>query len=395
MSAARSIPAEARLLYRLAGPDGSHTPTSEYSGTSLRWKRLFRLAGQERATSILHHYMKASGAGLIPAAEAARLQRLAMLAEFRMRYLDQRLHEALEHFARAEIRIMLLKGAGLAAAIGVPFYREMVDLDLLVPCDRVPEAWSLLLGLEWRRALDERYDAFYEEHHHLCPLEDARGSGLCLEIHSALFPNDKPFALSTGEVWEEAREVTVGRWPALVPSDSHMALHLCTHFAWSHQMGSGAWRTFLDLSILHANNRLKWGELVSLACRTRAKTCCYWTLRLARRMAGLPVPDAVLAEFAPPLPERMLKALERYFLLALCPPADWEERTLRLGNLFWELAIRPAWSGHGGIRPWGRSKDFIAIDDLESTRQPPPGVALPEQRVARMKQLLREIRAIL
>lgn len=321
------------------------------------WELLGRLATRERALPGLRDRLVAA-AGVLPA-EAAGLQRLAMVAEFRMRHLEQRLLASLDALAARGIDVILLKGAALAATVYGSFVtRSMSDLDLLVRSHEAEAARAALLEAGWTTSEFEDMGRFYEGHQHLPALTDGQGTGLLLEVHTGLFFRGHPFRLAPDDLWRRARTVEFRGRLATVPAANDQLLHLCLHFAWSHLMESGAWRTFRDLDALQRAHEIDWDAFVRLARESRGGSCCYWTLRLARHLAGVPVPAAVMDALRPPLPAFALGRLERHFAANLfdtgpvCP-------SVRMGYTLWRMAVRPGWSGHGRVRPWDRSDDFL------------------------------------
>jgi hypothetical protein len=392
---ARSIAAlgpEARYLFRVAGPAGDATP--EAPSEALEWSRLVGLAQRERATSLLHAYVKRLSSPW-PGDEPRRnLHQLTMVSDFRMRLLAQRLQELLRLLASAGIRVVLLKGAALGAtAYGDFAKRPMVDVDILVAPDRAQEAWTIATTNGWRSIFDDDVSAIYSEHHHLTPLCDVQGAGLGLEIHTALFPAGHPFAFDMDALWSHAHEVNFGNADVLVPSVSHLLLHLSIHFAWSHLMREGAFRAFRDLhTLMSSGTAIDWAELERLAIDSRAATCCYWTFRLARAASGVMVPAEVMQRLAPSIPETVRRRLERYYLALIDPPATWDDSTMRLQKFAWTVGMQPARSGHGEIRPWRRDEAFdpvVGDGGLGDAQQ--SGDLSPLRRA---RQLLRELRLL-
>jgi hypothetical protein len=172
-----------------------------------------------------------------------------------------------------------------------------------------------------------------------------------MEIHDALLPEEHPFRLSTETLWTSARKVTVKGRELTVPDPLHQLWHVCVHFAWSHGMKWGTWRTLRDCDALIKCGQFDWAEFVSFAKTTRAATCCFWTLRLARRFTGAAVPDHVLKALRPPYPEYIVERLERHFASSLFP-SEHRCPSVRLTQRLWAMAVLPRWSGHGAARHW-------------------------------------------
>lgn len=152
-----------------------------------------------------------------------------------------------------------------------------------------------------------------------------------------------------------------------------MILHLAIHFAWSHTMRSAAWRTFRDLRFLTEDSGIDWDEVVRESRRVRATTCCYWTFRLARRWAGVAVPESVLRALRPPMLESGLRVLDQHFVQQWYP-GDLSCPSIRLDWALWRAAIRPKWSGHGSVLPWQRDERFEYPDVTA-----PPADAAPHK----------------
>jgi hypothetical protein len=132
-------------------------------------------------------------------------------------------------------------------------------------------------------------------------------------------------------------------------------LHLSVHYAWSHMLQFGTWRTIRDVAALGRTGRVNWDAVPALAQEHRAGTCVYWTLRLCSQLADVPVPPEVLAALTPPQAESVLRGLERH-LRVQCLPWDSYCPSERVQRLMWNLAVLPWRSGHGRVRPWDHNE---------------------------------------
>lgn len=391
---------EAELLLLTSGWEGGRTPGAETPGArrirellggELDWEKLGWLAERERAAPLLWAHLQSmeSLAGNLPR-QAAHLQRLAMVSEFRMMHLEQRLAESLAALSHAGIEVMLLKGAALALTVYGSFTRRpMVDVDLLVHEGQARRARDVLLKAGWVSSGMEELEKFYEGHHHLPALEDGRGLEVQLELHTALFFEGNPFHFPVSDIWRRAVPVTVRGRRSYVPSSQDQLLHLCLHFAWSHMMNTGAWRTFRDLRALMDAGNLRWDEFVGLARESRGASCCFWTLRLAKDLVGVEVPGEVLDALRPPLAPSTLERVERHFIYHLLPtealcPSVFMARTM------WRVGVRPRWSGHGGVRPWDRNEKLLV-----GGRRPDPVTRRALDQLRNMRGWTRYVRSVL
>jgi hypothetical protein len=328
----------------------------------MQWDRLMLLAARERAIVGLSAQLARTPLhGPLPA-DLANLQRLALVSEFQLTSLHDRLLTLLAVLSKHDIDVLLLKGAGLAhSAYARPTERPMGDIDLLVRPEAAARVWDLALANGWARRRDVPVERSYAEHQHLPPLEDADGLQIGLELHTALFTHQAPFKLPPGQLWERARRITVGGHPAYVASPEDQLLHAALHFAWSHEMTFGAFRTLRDVERILAASPIDWPALVRAARAARGATCCYWTLRLARDLVGVEVPPEVLAELSPRLPERVLRALLRYYAEHALPNPDLIVSSVSLSRALWTLGVRPRAQGHGASRPWLDTEEWVRI----------------------------------
>jgi hypothetical protein len=346
---------------------GQHAPESTVIALTAAGpigEKVINLATRERAVGPVARDLRRLGQGSVPRPVLERLGRMGLVTEFQLASLHDRLGKLLALLARHDIDALLLKGAGLAySAYASLEERPMGDIDLLVRPDVADRAWKLAVENGWRRRKDVAEERSYEDHQHLAPLEDADGLQIGLEIHIALFTQQAPFTLPASGLWERARRITIAGAPALVPSAEDQLVHAALHFAWSHEMTFGTWRTLRDVERIVATNTLDWTDVVARARAIRGGTCCYWTLRLARELAGVTVPDAVLDALSPRLPEPVLRRLTCYFAQQALPTPGAVINSVSLSRALWTLAIRPRAQGHGASRPWLDTEEWVRGPD--------------------------------
>lgn len=354
-----TLPREVQLLALVLGEGGEEGPLCTLLERGIDWAALGWLADRERASSILWRRLAPLPPALVPAEERARLRQVMLITDFQMLRLERRLEETLARLSAEGIEVILLKGAALASTLYPSFaLRPMHDVDLLVRAEQAAEAWALVRQCGWRWDHDERLDPFYAGHQHFPALHDEGAAGMRLELHTALFPEGHPFDLPVSELWAEAEPVPRRGAGIHTLSLHHQLLHLSLHFAWSHMLATGFWRTFRDLGTLIGTGQVDWGEFVRLARRARGGSACYWTFRLMRALGRLDVPETALMALRPPGSELRFAWLERHFISDLVTVAGCP--SVRLRESFWELAMRPDASGHGQSRPWTRTPLFGA-----------------------------------
>ncbi len=79
--------------------------------------------------------------------------------------------------------------------------------------------------------------------------------------------------------------------------------------------------------------------MLAAAVRTRSESCCYWTLRLARSLAVIGVPDVLLDALSPQLGGRISAMLEAHFS-QLVLRADHACPSVELRQRLWEFALQ-------------------------------------------------------
>lgn len=342
---------EARLLFFSASDKANDADLRNLLNGKLDWLELCWIAEREKAIPVVWRRVEDVVAGSIPDEAAAHLRKFARVVTFRMSYLGQLVAASTASLDRMGIQYSLLKGAALACAVYGSFEdRPMVDVDILVKEGDSERAVQALLaaGWVWRADKDRRGD--FSELHHLPALIDPHGL-VSAEVHTSILPHTAPFAITNEEVFRSTRSVSFHNTMVSVPDPVYLLLHACIHFTWSHLFRSGAWRTFRDVQKLIKSYSLDWNRFVEYARFHRAETCCFWTLRLARELIGADVPAGVLAELRPPLPSRILRTLERHFVLILVPSGTLCP-SVRLRRALWTVGILPHYYGHGASRPW-------------------------------------------
>jgi hypothetical protein len=348
---------EARLLFLAGSVSPSDSALRRFVTAGLDWEELAALAQRENAAAVLARQLSFFAAD--PHNPGYQnLRQLARMSAMQMLQLESSLRRTIELLRRHEIEPILLKGAGLVYSAYSSFAdRPMADVDLLVGREEAKSAWAVLQTQGWSPWQTTSDSRRFSGHHHLPRLVHESGT-LPLEIHDALLSQESPFRFSIDEIWARAEKLTARDQLVTVPHAMHQLWHACVHFAWSHEMQWGSWRTFRDVSAIISRGGVDWIEFQNLARSSRATTCCFWTLRLARRLTGAAVPDATLESLRPPYPTFIVNRLERHLLANLVPSAN-SCPSVRLRRRLWEMAIAPRWSGHGASRPWKMSERWM------------------------------------
>jgi hypothetical protein len=378
------LPREAALVFRCADFAADPAEVRALVRVGMDWPRLLRLAEAAVATPSLWRVVAGAPEGVVPPEVQEVLRRSAAVHEFRMRFLSGRLTATIGALRARGIEVALLKGAAVGALVDPTFVaRPMTDLDLLVRRADAAAAQAAARTVGWQEMGDAVLDELLRDHHHLPPLVDPRLPGMRLELHTALFPPDHSFAFTEDDLWQAAAAADGPFAGARVPSVEHLLLHGCLHFAWQHTMQFGAWRTFRLVSALVGTGALDWERFTALARSARGATACHWTLRLARRMSGIAIPEGVLERLAPPGAEWVHRRLEQHFIAGILPGELPPNPSDRMTHLLWRVALRPRWSGHREAGRWTPGHHW---DQVRSGRG-------EEGSAARMRRHLGQTRA--
>lgn len=362
--AAEVLSREARILLLSAGSEPDELELLWLLRGPVDWMRLLGLAAGEKALPVVRDLLDGRDDVEMPQALREHLRRASMIRLFRQGLLEERLEEGAAALARAGIPVVLLKGAALARTVYPGFHaRPMGDLDLLVPGSRSAEVLEILRALGWRSDPETWPPEAYRHHHHLPPLRDGRDPLVRLEIHTDLFVEGHPFTLGAEVIWGGSRPLRVGSAEARIPHPADHLLYVCTHFAWSHTMHKGAWLAFRDVDALARNGGIEWEGLAARARALGVGGPTYWTLHLARVLAGAPVPGEVVEELRPSRSPFLLAPLERHLVAQLLPGDRGSCPSARVRRLAWSMAVPDEGMGRGNVRPWEYRDRFLDLPD--------------------------------
>jgi hypothetical protein len=352
---------ELRFVFRAADPRCEAAELLALSTQIQDWQRVARLTESEGATAVLWRLLRPHAAQL-PMEFVIFLQARTMLADFRMQRLAQRAQDTVAALRGAGIDVLLLKGAAVGAITDPTFrLRPMTDVDLLIGEADAERAKACVLDLDWVEMPEPRLRELLQGHQHMPPFVDPTLEGLRLELHTRLLPADSSFDLTAADLWRHASPAQEPFAGAQVPDLARLAVHSAVHFAWQHEMRFGPWRTFRSFALLTQQAGWDWTAFITIARAARASTSCYWTLRMARTLAGMDVPQAALTALAAPSPEFVRRILDRHFTAVSDPLERPPSPSDRLSTLLWRMALRPRWSGHRAVsrfdpeRRWERA----------------------------------------
>jgi hypothetical protein len=329
---------EMALLLAASRGDPTREPVRRLMAGDINWAELTRLAIESHATPGLWDVV--SRFPDLPA-EAEILQSVAVLNDFRRYHIRSLTARVIRELSGEGIEVLALKGAALlAGAVARPTPRTMSDIDLLVIRGSPEAAWEICRRNGWTLVNESWTQELYQAHHHLAPLLDPDGVKVGLELHRTLLTGVDRMGIDVPGFIARSRMVLVGDTPVRVPSVEDLLLHACLHFAWSNKLHRGAWHAYADVHSILADKEFDWDRFLASAASRRSKLSSYWTLRIGRAVADLPVPDEILERLDPSNGGTYGALLERHFATQITNLNTEESIAQRARRWLWFKAMQ-------------------------------------------------------
>ncbi|MCX7841200.1 MAG: nucleotidyltransferase family protein, partial [Anaerolineae bacterium] len=244
-------------------------PTESPSFTDSDWARLVEYAEREYLAAILYRALKDSQRlAQLPRASAEALRLAYVRANIASWQWTATLGELLAQFARAEIPVVLLKGAALGITLYPdPALRQFGDLDVLIREQDKARAAALLTANGFTPLLDLA-DGFREQFgSEQCYTRRGKRAAT-VDLHWNVI--NRPAYARTTDVewfWARTREVQFNNQCVVVLDWDAQLLHLAEHFFVHHQMRGARWSFDIALLLsLHKSN-LRWDAILDAARR--------------------------------------------------------------------------------------------------------------------------------
>jgi hypothetical protein len=271
------------------------------------WRKLLDTAREHRLGGLLHWQLDRRHAALqVPATVREEAKEAWRTSTRRLLGMQYELSTLSKLLADAGIRSIALKGAFLAYhAYPDAALRPMRDLDILVPEDRLIDAWNVLISAGARPVLggdDELRlnHALRNDKHHMPALLTPSGFSK-LELHrgvqsaASAMDCDRNTLLLDG-VWAHARELSIGTTPIAFPAPTDLLLHLIMHAAYDHLLNNGP-LVLADIAFLLRRHAMDWDRFWRAAEDLEAMRGVVLLLDLASRYwLDLPIEWSAQAE---------------------------------------------------------------------------------------------------
>jgi hypothetical protein len=285
---------------------------------ALPWPGVLHLARSQGIAPLLYSILQHHQAPL-PAAvrDAFEESYYRVAAANTLRF--QELAGVLAALSAAAVPVLLLKGAALAESVyGNLALRPMVDLDLMVPRDRIEQVPSLLEPLGYRLLPGPAGHPF--------PFTTRYGGEIMLRNDRSLWPvqldvhwnllaiwwMDHTTRLDVDALWQNARPLLLSGASVLQFCPEDALLHLCLHAGAGHSYAQLL--NFIDIDRLVAvYQQLDWDQFVQRARRFQIGASVYFALQFTRDLLHTPIPPRVMADLGP-------STLRRSVVVALASP---------------------------------------------------------------------------
>lgn len=287
-----------------------------------RWAELVRLSVQHSVSAYVYHRLKAlKPAEFIPADIERRLQYMTQRNASRNIRLYHHLGRMLETLNRDGVPVILLKGIHLAADVYDNIaHRYMDDADILVPKDDLHRTVTALFRQGFR-VNEDRLTAYVNwsagDRYHIP--DDARHFftlvhpdwPAVLDVHCSLMEKNRPIRIEPEGLWERSIRFRAEGIDALALSPVDALVYQCLHASLHHLYEYGL-RPFCDIleTLRHYRNAIDWDEVQSRAEEWGVRRGLFLTLRLARDLMGIEVPEHVI-QYQPPDAETVAWAADR------------------------------------------------------------------------------------
>lgn len=258
---------------------------------------------------LVEHHLEASLGPRLPVEAQDLLWRERMrAARQRTSFLLMELERILPAITATAGRAVVLKGAALAQTHYRPAeQRWFLDLDILVPRDRVDAVCRMLQDRGYDPYHAGRNPLFYEKHHLHRMLTGPQGSHI--EIHWDLTVPGSVYGFDVPGVFERARPARLGSCDFLAAAPVDQILHgVYQHIA----DGYLDLRRVLDAVLLMQDlDEADWRYLVDESRRQGLAAALGTALHLVKDIAGVAPPGGVPARLEPaPLTRRILHGLD-------------------------------------------------------------------------------------
>lgn len=302
------------LLSCLTRPVPSGTAEACGELTEADWQQMRETARIQRISSLLHSRLHKfpSGHPHMPPSDREEMANGYQERTLRNLFLFSEFRKLAEALQARQVPVVALKGMHLAAAVyGEIGMREMDDIDILVPKDRLHAAAEALveIGYESKEPLD--VDFWAQKQHHLPRMINQ--SNTVVEVHwNVTWPGDAQALTDLEGLWDRAQPLTIAGCEVLGLSPEDLLLHLCIHASFQHMFYTGLRPACdLDAMVRCYQGEMDWNLVCQLARQCKWQTGVRLMLHLTEKCLGTSIPKNLWQELGPAQDKEALAAAYR------------------------------------------------------------------------------------
>jgi hypothetical protein len=263
---------------------------------SVRWVTFVELASNCLVAPALLAAARENGLDdSLPMDVVAYLEGMATLNRQRNELIRTQAVELASILNDQNVAPVLLKGGAhlFSGLYADPGHRVMIDLDILIPVDRLFDCASALR----RHGYEVLWDNGYPAHHHYPPL-GRPGGIVSVELHVEALDYPYERLLGPAEIFKTALTLNCGGASLAVPSPQARTVHAIAHAQLSNHdyvYGSLALRELVDFAHLCRiyKNDIDWADIRRRFAECRAVTALGYHALAAKTLLGVPVDPEV------------------------------------------------------------------------------------------------------
>src|SRR5262245_23133689 len=242
------------------------------------WGYMIDTAHEHRVLPLLYRTLASIKGLAVPPERLNQLQRLFQLNARRNLFLAGELLQVLDLLAAHHIPVIPYKGPVLATLVyGDLAFRQISDLDVIVPIEEVSRAKELLICRGYRPEREIGLDEILRTEKDLTLLWDERG--INFELHWGITSERDPIQIEPSRLWEQLKNAPFSRTTVLWPQTEDLLLILCIHGA-KHRWARLGW--LCDIAEMTRVEGMNWTRALDNASTLGGRRILLLGLLLAR-----------------------------------------------------------------------------------------------------------------
>jgi len=326
-----------------AGSPCFPAPTELPTLTDSDWARLVTSAEREHLAALLYRTLKDSQRlDQLPRACADSLHLAYLRANIANWQWSAVLDDLLAQFARANIPLVLLKGAALSVTLYAdPALRQIGDLDVLIRATDKERAGALLSANGFATLLD--LTAGFREQFGSEQCYTRRGKrAATVDLHWNVINRPRyAHALDVEWFWARTRAVPLNAQRVTVLDWDAQLLHLAEHFIVHHQMRGLRWSYDLALLLALHQHELHWEQILDAARQFEILPALAAVLTHVTDTWGVAIPESIRASLA-----ESTRGLANHLEVIVSTSERIDATILREGMSFHDWRTRAAYFFH-------------------------------------------------